>query len=71
MPRHAAMIAFLLFDRPMCLDCITLKSGLTATEVDHYLTIVGTSLDLTRSDRDRCRICGTVGSVVSLVRSVN
>jgi hypothetical protein len=70
MPRHAAMIAFLLFDRPMCLDCIALKSGLAVTEADRYLTTIATSFDLTR-DGDRCRVCGNVGPVFSLVRSVD
>jgi|GEM_PF-1949479 hypothetical protein len=66
MPRHAALIAVLLLDRPTCLDCIALKSGLAVTEVDCYLTSIATSLDLARNDRDRCRGCGNEGPVVSL-----
>ena len=68
MPEPSSVIALLLLERPTCLDCIALKSGLAVTEVDQCLTIIGTSLDLVRNDRDRCRVCGSVGPVFSLLR---
>ncbi len=71
MSEHSAVIALLLLERPTCLDCIAVKSELGVTEVDRHLTIIGTSLDLVRNDRDRCRVCGNVGPVFSLVRSGN
>jgi hypothetical protein len=71
MPNHAAVIAALLVERPTCLDCLALKSALTFAQVDHYLTIIGTSLELVRNEGDRCRVCGNVGPVFSLLRSVN
>ena len=68
MPEHSSVIALLLLERPTCLDCIALKSGLPITEVDRCLTIIGTSLELVRND-DRCRVCGNVGPAFSLLRS--
>jgi hypothetical protein len=68
MPEHSSAITLLLLERPTCLDCIALKSGLALTEVDRCLTIIGTSLDLVRNDHDRCRVCGNVGPVFSLLR---
>jgi len=68
MPEHSSAIALLLLERPTCLDCIALKTGLAVTEVDRCLTIIGTSLDLVRNDRERCRVCGKVSPVFSLLR---
>jgi hypothetical protein len=71
MPEHSAVIALLLLERPTCLDCIAMKAGLTVTEVDRYLTIIGTTLALARHDSERCRVCGNVGPAFSLLQSVN
>jgi hypothetical protein len=71
MPQYAAMIAVLLLERPTCLDCAASKSGLTLTQVDHYLTIIGTSLEVLRLENERCRICGNVGPVCSIGRSLD
>jgi hypothetical protein len=68
MADRAAVIAAMLMDRPMCLDCISAKSGLSTTKADRYLTSIGISLRLRRST-DRCRACGIVGIVFSLHRS--
>ena len=67
MPEHAAVIAVLLLDRPMCLDCISTKSGLSVHEIERYLTIIATSLELNRLV-ERCRACGESLPVISLSR---
>jgi hypothetical protein len=54
-------------DRPMCLDCISLKAGLSTTEADRNLTMIGTSLKLRRNDA-RCLSCGRNSPVYSLHR---
>jgi hypothetical protein len=69
MPQHAALITVLLLERPTCFDCAASKSGLTLAEVDHYLTIIGTSLEVLRWENERCRVCGNVGPVCSIQRS--
>jgi len=71
MPEHSAVIALLLLERPTCLDCLAMKAGLTVTEVDRYLTIIATTLDLARHDSERCRVCGNTGPTFSLFRSIN
>jgi hypothetical protein len=71
MSDHAAAIAVLLAERPTCLDCLALKSGLTFAEVDRYLTTIATALDLVRNERGGCQICGNVGPTFSLLRSAH
>jgi len=67
MPRRAAVIAVLIIDRPMCLECIATKSALSTIEVERYLEEIGRGLEL-RQDEDRCRVCGEPRSVFSLSR---
>ena len=71
MPEHSAVIALLLLERPTCLDCTATKARLTVSEVDRYLTMIGTRLELTRHPSERCRVCGNIGPAFSLVRSSN
>ena len=68
MPEHSALIAVLLMDRPMCLDCIAAKSALRVAEVEQYLTLMGSAVEVQRDDHDRCRVCGTHGLVFSVHR---
>jgi hypothetical protein len=67
MPRHAAVVAVLILERPMCLDCITAKSGLSTAEVEEYLEQIGLGLEVT-VEEDRCRACGEPRTVFSLTR---
>jgi hypothetical protein len=67
LPPKSALITVLLMDRPMCLDCISLKAELSTTEADRNLTAIGTSLQLHRND-DRCLSCGRNNPVYSLHR---
>ena len=66
----SSVIAALLFERPLCVECISAKTGLSATEIDGFLTVIGTTLQVQRTD-ERCRSCGIEGRVYSLLRSVN
>jgi hypothetical protein len=49
-PRHAAVIAVLIIERPMCLECIATKSAVTMVEVERYLEEIGSEI---RSPRRR------------------
>ena len=70
LPSKAVLVVSLLLDRPMCLDCISAKTGLSTIEADRSLTVIGVSLELLRTD-EQCRNCGISGAVYSLHRSVN
>lgn len=70
MPANAAVITTLLLDRPMCLDCVALKTELSLNEIDNYLTAIASRLELDRVI-GRCRTCGNTGPVVSLHRDAN
>jgi hypothetical protein len=51
----------------MCLDCIGVKTGLSDSEIDHYLIVIATRLQLHRLD-DRCRACGNTSVVFAFER---
>ena len=67
MPDLAALVAALIVDRPMCVDCIAEKSGRGVSAIAATLTTVQTYLVL-HSAVDRCRECGTVTAVFSIDR---
>ena len=67
MSEAAALVAALTLERPLCIDCLVLKSGLTATTVQETLTRVRRLVHVHFSE-DRCRACGNVGPVVSVDR---
>ena len=67
MPRHAAVIAVLIIDRPTCLECIATKGALSPAKVERYLEEIGSGLEL-RQGEDRCRVCGEPRTVFSLSR---
>ena len=63
----SALIAVLILDRPLCLDCIGTKSNIRRAEVDRYLAAMAQApLELRSSDNGRCRNCGEDGLVFSL-----
>jgi len=66
-PERAALIAVLIRERPLCLACISSKSGLTTREVESYLTNIQGAVDIRRGV-DRCRVCGDLATVYSLLR---
>jgi hypothetical protein len=55
MPQHAALLAVFLHDPPSCLECAATKSGLSVSQVNAYLAIVGAALEVLRFDNERCR----------------
>jgi len=65
LPDRVAIIAGLLLDRPMCLDCIATKAGVTVDEAGDTLVRVTAVLELT-SERARCRNCDADTAVFSL-----
>ena len=67
MPEKAVLIAVLITERPLCLDCISEKSGVTPDEVKDYLRRVDRVITL-RQATDRCRACGNVTEVLSMFR---
>jgi len=72
MPATSALIAILILERPLCLDCIATKSDITIFEADRYLNVLSHSpLQLRLSENGRCRACGEGRLVFSLRRSFN
>jgi hypothetical protein len=68
MPATAALIATLITERPLCLDCICEKAGYPRDEVLAYLQRVQGIVQLHRAV-DRCRGCGQSTEVVSMFRA--
>ena len=68
MPEHAALIAILIVDRPICLACIATKLDMNPTSVMGYLEQISKSVNVRRSATERCQQCGRVARTVSIVR---
>jgi hypothetical protein len=69
-PDKPSLVAPLLLHRPLCVPCIATKSGLSMSEVDDALTVIGACLQVHRSD-ERCDNCGAEGPGYSLRSTVN
>jgi hypothetical protein len=67
MPERAALIAVLIKERPLCVACISSKSGLTHGDVESFLASIEKNVDVKQA-LDRCRTCGSLGPVFSLIR---
>jgi hypothetical protein len=67
MPENAALIAVLIIERPLCLGCITSKSGLTPGQIESYLHNINKAVDVRRAE-DRCRACGHFETTYSMSR---
>jgi hypothetical protein len=67
-PANSAVIAILIMDRPLCLECLSTKTDLPLTEVDRYLGVIETSLQLDRHPHARCHACGIETAVFALHR---
>lgn len=68
MPETTAIVTALILERPLCMNCITARTGVPAAEIDATLARIQTVLHVERHTMDRCRSCGTVGPVLSLQR---
>jgi hypothetical protein len=67
-PANSALIAVLIMERPLCLQCIATKTQLALTEVDHYLGVIEASLEVNRHPHARCHACGDETAVIALHR---
>jgi hypothetical protein len=67
MPETTAIITALILDRPLCLDCIAMKAGVSHATVEAILARIKKVLTLRRDERGRCRACGTTGVVLWLL----
>jgi hypothetical protein len=65
MPDRETLATALILNRPMCVDCIAEKSGLSVSVLAATLRTVQTALVL-HSAVDRCRECGTATAVFSI-----
>ena len=68
MPEHAALIALLIVDRALCLECIATRATITPTAAEGYLAVMRESMTVFHEDSDRCRGCGMVTKVFLLAR---
>ena len=68
MPDKSALVAILLGERPLCIDCISQKSGVSRGAVEPLLTRIGMTIGLSRLV-DRCRACGRTERVYSAFRA--
>jgi len=62
-----AAITALVLDRPICLDCIAVKTGVTVAEVETIVPKIAAALKLYR-DVTPCRTCDRAKRVLSLDR---
>ena len=67
-PQTAALITALILERPLCFSCIATKVGTSETGVEASLAIVAPIVQVHRDHQGRCRACGDLGPVVSLLR---
>jgi hypothetical protein len=68
MPERGALVAVLIVERPLCVECIADKSGIEIGEIEPLLRRIGTSIQLNRAV-DRCRACGRTVEVYEAARS--
>lgn len=63
MPERASLVTGLIVQRPLCMDCITAKGGITVADVHTAFVSIRKVLDLRHSEHGHCRACRTVGPV--------
>jgi len=64
---RAALITALIVDRPLCLSCISDKSGVAVDQVSETLHAIGRALALT-SRTERCAACGATATAYAVAR---
>jgi hypothetical protein len=67
MPGRGALLATVIMDRPLCLDCISEKTNLSIGEIQSLLTGIERTVSLNQG-MDRCRACGNLTIVYSVFR---
>lgn len=59
----------LIVERQLCMQCISMKSGLSSADVDAALEKIRHVMVVTSVADGRCRSCGIQGQVVSVDRT--
>ena len=67
-PDAATVIMALILERPLCMACVVMKSGIAASRVDDTFTHMADVRRVHRDEVGHCRACETVGPLVSLAR---
>jgi hypothetical protein len=67
MPEEGPLLAVLIVERPLCVDCISEKSGLPTDQIEPFLTRIESKVPLSRGE-NRCRACGRFMNVSWIVR---
>ena len=63
------LIVSVILERPTCIICLAAKVGATKLAIVRTLERIGTTLQITVANDERCRACGsTLGPVYSLPR---
>jgi len=58
LPERIAVVAALITERPMCMECICAKADLEPARVDALLMRLERVLKVHRLAKARCRACG-------------
>ena len=65
---RSALVAVLIYARPLCIGCMAEKAGIGHAEVQSYLESIEQTIEVNRGV-DRCRSCGQSTTTYSLVRT--
>lgn len=65
--QRAAVVTALILERPMCVECIQTKTGLSASELRATLDVVRSALVL-HTETARCDVCDGTTTVLFLDR---
>lgn len=69
MPEASALIAALILERPMCLECIVMRAPVTGEkDAEEHLNIIARAVRLRREKSGRCRACGVTTPVYWIER---
>ena len=71
MLERAPLITEMIFDRPICLGCLATNGGTSIERVRANLEPIATSVIVHQTPEERCRVCGVIGPVISIVKSIN
>lgn len=69
MPRRAAIITALILERPLCIECLSAKSGMKPPAIERLLARISSAVNVRRCPRTRCRACGDIQTTISIDRT--
>jgi hypothetical protein len=67
LPDPAALIALLMLERPLCLDCIADQAKLSTEDTKRSFQTIGQTVEI-HAGEDRCGSCGRFRMLFSLRR---